>query len=141
MVLWLLDMVQTMVMIFGLWGIRGVLIGERKGTSDWKEIWVTADQESVELRSSHLIPLRLVKTHPILDHHPLHPWSHQMFVTITTAVQILPLAAAFSSLEKPVLSGVAVLLKVLPAVMTTTVAAPMTIPSATLMLELVSGYD
>ncbi|WVY91947.1 hypothetical protein V8G54_037461 [Vigna mungo] len=53
----------------------------------------------------------------------------------------LPLVAAFSSLEMLVLSGVAVLLKVLPAVMTTTVAAHMTIPSATLELELVSGYD
>jgi len=64
-----------------------------------------------------------------------------MFVIITTAVQIAQLVAAFSSLETLVLSGVAVLLKVLPAVMTTTVAAPMTIPSATPELELVSGYD
>ena len=48
------------------------------------------------------------------------------------------LVAVFSSSEMLALSGVAVLLRVLPAVMTTTVAALTTIPSATLMLELVS---
>lgn len=64
-----------------------------------------------------------------------------MSVTITTAVPLVLLVAAFSLLVTIASSGVAVLLRVLLVVMTTPVAALKIILSATLELERVSGYD
>lgn len=62
-------------------------------------------------------------------------------MTITTAVLKLPLAAAFLNWETLAISGDVVLLRLLPAVMTATVAAPMTTLSVTLIEGSVSRYE
>jgi hypothetical protein len=102
------------------------------GTENGKDYWI--------VRSSHLIQLRMDRTPLTLDHHHLHLSSHHLSVTATTAVLKALLVAVFTSMEDLALSGDAVLLSLLLAVMITTVAALMSILSVTLVLDFVLRY-